>query len=588
MYSNIKSVQILVSLMKEYGIKDIVLSPGGSDIPLIHSIESDAFFTCYSVVDERSAAYFAMGISQQKNCPAACVCTSGTAVCNYLPGLTEAFYQNVPVLAITADKNPYYNNQLETQKIDQENIFNGVVKKAVSLPLIRSEDDEWLCNRLVNEALLEMNHHGSGPVQINIPIVGSTSIYDCNSLPKQRKINLVTGLADNDTWIGLANTLSSCKRIMVVVGQNVSFSESDKLLLSQFYKKFNCIFAIEHLSNLKCEGIINTYPLTEMLGGDSLEDLIPEIVISFGNNLAAYNLKPFLRKHYKEIRNWLVSENGVVRDAYRSLTELIECEPIYFINKMIDNASEYREDHSYYDAWKKRSDKIKMPELQFSNFMVGQELAKVIPENSILHCAILNSTRMMQFFSLPDNIRFYSNVGALGIDGCLSSFAGQAASTDNLAFMLIGDLSFFYDMNAAGLRSIGNNVRIILMNNGGGSEFHFFMGRRNISTIDNYICAEHGKVAEGWVRSLGYKYYSARNEKELKDALSEFGKKSDKPLFLEVFTKMEDDADKTRALYYQSKTETESKSSVKGFAKGIIKSVLSPDQIEQAKKLLHK
>ena len=176
MYSNHKSVQILLSLMKKFDIRDVVLSPGGSDIPLIHSIETDDFFTCYSVVDERSAAYYAMGVAQEKSRPVACICTSGTAVCNYVPGITEAHYQNVPVLAITADKNPYYQDQLETQKIKQNNIFTDVVKKSVDLPVVQSADDEWLCNRLVNEALLELNHHGTGPVQINIPIVGLTHI----------------------------------------------------------------------------------------------------------------------------------------------------------------------------------------------------------------------------------------------------------------------------------------------------------------------------------------------------------------------------------------------------------------------------
>ena len=135
MNSSFRSIQILIDLLKQYGIKDVVLSPGGSDIPLIHSIETDEFFKCYSVVDERSAAYFAMGVAQQKRRPAACICTSGTAVCNYLAGITEAFYQSVPVLAITADKNPYYQGQLEIQKIEQTNIFNKGVANHVGREL---------------------------------------------------------------------------------------------------------------------------------------------------------------------------------------------------------------------------------------------------------------------------------------------------------------------------------------------------------------------------------------------------------------------------------------------------------------------
>ncbi len=588
MYSNIKSVQILIDLMKQFEIRDVVLSPGGSDIPIIHSIETDSFFKCYSVVDERSAAYFAMGIAQQMSRPVACVCTSGTAVSNYMPGLTEAFYQNVPVLAITADKNPYYQDQLETQKINQEGIFSGIVRKWVSLPLIHSEDDEWLCNRLVNEAMLALNHHGSGPVQINIPIVGATNIYDCRELPRQRKMNLVLPCEDKAVWEKYSYQLATSKRLLVVVGQNLSFDEEDKRILNAFFERFHCVYAIEHLSNIRCNGTINTYPLTEMVGENNISDLAPDIVISIGNNLAAYNLKPFLRKRYRSIRNWLVSENGVVRDAYRCLTDIFECSPIFFFKKMLEYAPKGTSGTSYYDEWKKRETAVSLPELGFQNFLVGQELAKVIPPNSVLHCAILNSTRMMQFFNLPDNVRFYSNVGALGIDGCFSTFAGQAAATDELAFLLTGDLSFFYDMNAAGLRSISNNVRVIMMNNGGGSEFHFFMGKKNISTIDDYICAEHNKVAEGWIRSLGYKYYSARNATELKKALSDFGKRSEQPLFLEVFTKMEEDADKTRTLYYESRTEAETKSTAKGFAKGFVKSVLSQNQIEHVKKILKK
>ena len=190
MYSNLRSVQILLSLMKEFEIKDVVLSPGGSDIPIIHSLEMDDYFTCYSVVDERSAAYFAMGLAQQHNRPCACVCTSGTAVSNYVPGITESYYQDAPVLAITADKNPHYQDQLETQKINQRNVFDGIIKKSVELPLIQDKEDEWLCNRLVNEALIALTHHGNGPVQINIPIIGNPKDFGCTQLPIERKITI--------------------------------------------------------------------------------------------------------------------------------------------------------------------------------------------------------------------------------------------------------------------------------------------------------------------------------------------------------------------------------------------------------------
>lgn len=581
MYSNFRSVQILIALMKKNNIQDVVLSPGGSDIPLIHSIETDKWFRCYSVVDERSAAYFAMGLAQAKNKFVTCICTSGSAVCNYLPGITEAYYQSVPVLAITADKNPYYQGQLETQKIEQQNIFNGVVKKAISLPLIRDSEDEWLCNRLVNEAIIELAHHGKGPVHINVPIVGATDIYDCEVLPDERQISLVDLHSDEILWKSYEEKIRNAHRVLVVVGQNLTFSEETIRNMDTFFENYNCIFSVEHLSNLCCKGCVYTYPVSEMCGGEVLKNLAPDLILSLGNNLAAYSLKPFLRRIYKNTENWYISETGILRDAYKSLTTIFECTIDEFFSEIMKEENTEVCEHEYYEAWIAELDKIKLPEFSFSNFYVAQKLADTIPENSLLHLAILNSTRVMQFFGLQKGVKTYSNVGTLGIDGCFSTFAGQAVGTDQLSYLLIGDLSFFYDMNAAGLRSISPNVRVILLNNGGGSEFHFFVGRDRIPTINQYICAEHCKTAEGWIKSLGYEYYSAHNEVELQAALKNFGETSEKPLFLEVFTEMEDDAEKTRKMYQDN-----NKSAGSSNVKGLLKSVLSDKQIGKAKKIL--
>lgn len=580
MNSNIRSVQILIDLMKQYNIKDIILSPGGSDIPLIHAIETDDFFSCYSVVDERSATYFALGMSQIKRTAIACVCTSGTAVCNYLPGITEAFYQDAPVLAITADKNPYYQGQLETQKIDQSNIFEGVIKKSVNLPLINNSDDEWLCNRLVNEALLELSHHGSGPVHINIPIVGRTDLYNDDVIKKERKIDIYNCLSrfiDNHIFDALIG-----KPIMVVVGQDVNVNYELIRALKIFYNKTNCIFAVEHLSNLNCRGCINTYPISEISGPDALSQVLPGIVISIGNNLAAYGLKPFLRDNYKVIDNWLINESGYIRDTYKSLTHVFEMPVSEFFsiaNKHLPDNNE--ESGKYYSRWRDLIATVNIPEFEFSNIYVARALSKVIPANSVLHLAILNSTRIMQFFDLADNVRTFSNVGALGIDGCISTFAGMAASTKELAYLVIGDLSFFYDMNAVGLRSISPNVRIILLNNGGGSEFHFFIGREKIPSINDYISAEHCKVAAGWAISLGYEYYCASDKESFDNIIEKFSKKSDKPMFLEVFTDMESDANITKKFY--SDNAIKSKTSV---FKDLIKTIISDQTIEKARSIM--
>lgn len=580
MNSSIRSVQILVDLVKQFNISDVVLSPGGSDIPIIHAIETDPAFTTYSVVDERSAAYFAMGMAQIKGRPVACVCTSGTAVCNYLPGITEAYYQDVPVLAITADKNPYYQSQLETQKIEQTRIFNGVIKKAVNLPLINNAEDEWLCNRLVNEALLELTHHGTGPVHINIPIVGRTDLYNEDDIKSERKISIY----DTNSIKGALNVFDylNGKSIMVVVGQNIEFDQRMISLLDEFYKKTDCIYATEHLSNLSCDGCINTYPISEMCGLDALGVLQPDIIISIGNNLTAYNLKPFLRSRYQSIENWLINESGTVRDAYKSLTTIFEM-PIQIFFELANTHLAERDSASgtYYSRWKELLKKVKIPEFDFSNLYVAERLARIIPKNSILHLAILNSTRIMQFFDLAENVKTYSNVGALGIDGCVSTFAGHAASTEELCYLVIGDLSFFYDMNAAGLRSISPNVRIILLNNCGGSEFHFFLGKQKIPSINDYISAEHSKVAAGWAVSLGYDYYCVSDKKSFDAIIDHFGEKSDKPMFMEIITDMEEDASITKDFYKMNAVESKSTR-----IKSIIKKIVSDEMIEKARTII--
>lgn len=587
MYSSIKSVQLLTALLKKYNIKNLVLSPGGSDIPIIHSLETDDFFECHSVVDERSAVYYGIGVAQQTNSPVACICTSGTAVSNYLPGLTEAFYQDVPIVAITADKDTYRLNQLMLQKIEQNHIFDTVTKKSVTLPVVRNGSDSWYCERLINEALSELDHHGTGPVHINIPIVENSSIYDCDTLPAVRKINRISADTPEAIWEQYADKLSTFKKILVIAGQNDFFCGKDTSAVEKFFEKYNCIISVEHMSNLKCKGCLATYPLSECSIQGMFEDLCPDLIISFGNNISSYKLKPMIKEHKQKFVHWQIDCAGRIRDFSDRLTDIFECTPNKFFEFFAQSASDKsKNDMNYYNLW---NDKIKQLDyssnLPFSNMYVAKTLAAVIPDRSVLHLAILNSTRTMQFFNLQPNVKVYSNIGALGIDGCLSTFLGQAASTDELAFCVVGDLSFFYDMNSAGIRGIGNNVRIILLNNGGGSEFHYFMGKSKIPTINRHICAEHKKTAKGWIESLGYKYYSASSKEDVDQIIPTLAEQSDCPIFVEIFTDMEKDAELINKLFLNNRIKF---GGMKMKIMDKAKSVLSPAQIQKAKKLLKK
>lgn len=576
MYSGEKNVQITLSLLKAKNIKYVVLSPGGSDAPVVKSFENDDFFKCYSIVDERSSVFFGIGLAQELKQPVVCVCTSGTAVSNFLTGMTEAFYQNVPIIAITTDSHAYNLNQLELQKLNQNDIFRDVTRAEITLPAINDEMDEWHCNRIINEALLEMNHHGTGPIHINIPITKTLSC-DAKTLPVQRVIN--RHYIENTSFEILSKRLIG-KKILFIVGQNTVLTPDSINIFNKIFQRYNCIYNIETVSNLKCDGCVITYPLTESFMAYDKQKLIPDIVISLGNFVASYMLKPLLRSKREDMENWLVSPTGDVRDPYWSLNEIFEGDVMDFMRSLLAIDVPDNNDHSYFKSWTSVAMNFKIDNLGFSSLSIAKLLSEMLPDNSVLHTAILNSTRIMQFFPPKKNVTCYTNLGALGIDGCAATAVGHSMASDKLTYLLTGDLSFFYGMNALGIRGIKNNLRVILLNNGGGEEFKIKLGLPN---LNNYVCAcSNHRVAKGWVKSLGFEYYNANTNEEVAHVLERFAKTSDNPLFLELFIDIDKDAEIIRNIYADNKPALSIKDILK---KGLVK-LLPEEVINQLKTLV--
>ena len=551
MYSCIKSVQYLIALLKEYGIDHLVLSAGARNVPFVHSVETDPYFKCYSVVDERSAAFFAMGLAMKLNKPVAISCTSATACCNYLSGVTEAFYHKIPILILTSDRDPYYMDQMETLMIHQEGMYRDMCKKSVQLPIIKNEEDEWYCKRIICEALLELNHHGTGPVQINIPTTSGVSSFTESKLPKVTPILRYDLKTADAEYKNLAEKLRNYSRILVIAGQQDTVSDELNSALSAFAQKYNCIVSKEHTANIDCEYAVNTFIVCELTNQKEFEkEYAPELIISFGGNFASSKLKTLLRGNSARQEHWLISEEGKVMDTYKCQTKIFECRPEFFFEKMVALSSNTSNNGKYYRAWKSRKDGITLqPDLPMSNLMAISELAKTIPENAIIHTSILNSTRILQYFDLPKGVTAHCNLAAYGIDGCMSTFIGYASVCDEMAYMLIGDLSFFYDMNSIWIRHIKNNVRIMLINNEGGAEFHFVFGKDRIPTINAHTSAEHHVAAKNWVEANGFTYLSARNPEELKENMKIFHKQSDTPIVFEIFTDKELDSKTVKSFY---------------------------------------
>ena len=543
MYTELKSYQIIIALLKEYGIKHCVLSAGSRNVPFVHSIEEDPYFKCYSVVDERSAGYFALGLAQELNEPVVISCTSSTATCNYWPPVAEAYYQGVPIVVLTSDRDPQMLGQWEDQMIDQVGMYDRHVRKSVNLPIINNSDDELYCQRLMNEALLELNHHGTGPVHINVPMKSYNNSFNVKKLPNVTKIDRICIEDSEDKWLSKIEKLKNAQRILVTCGQNSYVSDELKKSIKEFFNSFNSAISVEYMSNIEFEEGLNLN-----IGMDSryvtpkkVKELLPDIVISFGGNIFS-GIKEEFRKFKGSFEHWLIQEDGRVVDMYKILTTIFECTPEYFFNYFVTRSHQSKNNKEYYDLLKGYVDSVEFPEFPYSHVFAIKEVVEKIPTDSILHLSINNSIRIANFFKLNPNIKTYANIGTHGIDGCLSSFLGQAAASNKESFLVIGDLAFFYDMNAMRLRHINNNVHILMINNEGGSEFYFNRMWKNDAS-DLHTTARHHTKAEGWVRQNNFRYLSAYDKESLEKALKEFMRTDlDKPVFLEVFTEMKNDS----------------------------------------------
>lgn len=577
MYSKIKNVQIIVSLLKQHNIKHIVLSAGTRHVPIAHSVENDDFFVTYSVVDERSAGYYALGLSKQLGEPVALACTSSTATCNYTPAIAEAYYQKVPLLFLTGDRDPYCLDQLEDQMINQVDMYRNFCKKCVSLPVVETEKDVWYCQRLVNEAILELNHHGCGPVQINFPINQSINdIADASvpELPLYNKIERFELTTPEEKWAAKVDELKKKSRILVVVGSRTPASSELKESIDLFANRYNCVIATEKLSNLWCENALDTYLVAESITGAVLRKMEIDLVIFFGGNYLS-RLKVMLKGLKNEFSSWIINDDGAIMDQYQNLTSVFECPPEDFFRYFANNNPTGVNNRELYGGFTQLINNIKnidvatlpdlvnkqaigdakfkklpvpegdelIPSNYLSSFLAMNALSKRIPENSLLHLSILNSTRITQMFSLKKNVQVYSNLGTDGIDGSMSTFLGQSKiEEDRPCYLVIGDLSFFYDMNSVGIRNIGKNVHILLVNNGGGAEFYFSMGPKLLPNIDMHISAAHNHKAKEWVEANNFEYYSATNADELNAVIDKFAANDhDRPAILEIFTNKEND-----------------------------------------------
>lgn len=556
MYTDKKSILQLAALLKAHGIRKIVLCPGSRNIPIVQTLANIPDFTCYPMTDERSAGFFALGLALHGGTPAAVCCTSGTALLNLHPAVAEAFYQQVPLVVISADRPAAWIGQMDGQTLPQPGVFGSLVKKSVDLPEVDSEESEWYCNRLINEALLELNHHGKGPVHINVPISEPFFKLPVTELPEVRVITRYQGLSVYDKdYQPLIDRLNRYQRRMAVVGQMNLIYLFDKRYTKMLYKHF--AWFTENISNQTVPGvpIRNIEPLLCSMNFETQQKMRPELLITYGGHIISKRLKKFLRRH-PPVEHWHIAPDGEVVDLYGSLTTVIEMDPFEFLEKiapMMENRTP-----EYPRQWEALSKAIPQAQFDYSEMSAIGAVIKNLPAPCSLHLANSSVVRYAQLFDIPANVEILSNRGTNGIEGSLSTALGYATASDKLNYLFIGDLSFFYDMNALWNSNYGANIRILLLNNEGGEIFHALPGLELHENARRFVTATHCTTAKAWAEDRGFEYLSARNSEELNTAVTVFTQASvtNRPMLLEVFTYKNLDIEMLKEYYHNLKKES--------------------------------
>lgn len=579
-FTDEKNTLMLISLMKAHGVKKVVVSPGTTNVAFVASIQQDDYFEIYSAYDERSAAYMACGMATESKEPVALSCTQATASRNYLSALTEAFYRKIPLLAITSTQHPGRIGQNFQQAIDRSVQPADTVKLSVQVPVIHTADDEWFCNVLLNRALLELKRNGGGPVHINLTTEYSQK-FPVQELPYCRYIQRI---GHSNNFPDEYPVISKEQRVAIFVGAHKKWSEKLTQLVNEFCRCYNAVVLCDAVSNYK-----GPYQVVFALLASQHQYHSPVCDIDLLIHIGDVSGAPILG-NVKKV--WRVNPDGEIRDTFKKQTYVFEMDEDYFFEQYVQLAHSREGDDSYLKEWQAECNKLldKIPDLPFSNGWIAQQTEPLLPSNSILHLGIYNSLRHWSFFKIPQSVLGYSNTGGFGIDGCISSMIGASLATDCLVFGVVGDLAFFYDLNSLANRHIKNNLRILLINNGLGTEFKNPDNRAyKLGTFANsYIAAEghNGQKSKDLVKhyaeDLGFQYLVAENKEEYLNNLPSFLDSTKKqPIIFEVFTKTDDETEALKILF---NLETSAITSAKNMAK----SVIGENSIKKIKKILGK
>lgn len=551
-YTVERGQQILISLLKQHGIKKIIASPGTTNVTFVGSVQNDSWFEIYSAVDERSAAYIACGMAAESGEAVVLSCTGATASRNYVPGLTEAYYRKLPILAVTATQNENRIGHLIPQMMDRSIQMKDICVHSEHVAVPKDSNDEWDATIRLNRAILALTRHGGGPVHINLATNYSID-FSVKVLPVA---NCIHRYFPKDEWPEIPSG-----RVAIAVGSHVSWTDSLTRQVDRFCETYGAVVLCEHGSNYTglyraCSTLLNQQE--HYLKPVYRSNLLIHIgeVTGYGNCSAGDTQQV-----------WRVNEDGELRDLFGKLTNVFEMTEEEFFTRYVDKTTVSVNKKSESDTWmnefREENESLLslIPELPFSNVWLAQQTAHRLPEGCVLHLSILNTMRVWTLFEVPASVQGqgFTNTGGFGIDGCTSSMIGGAlARPDRLHYLVTGDLAFFYDLNALGNRHVGCNIRILLVNNGKGTEFRNYnhLAARFGESADLYMAAagHYGNKSQDLIRhyaeDLGFEYLVANNKEEYLRYVDRFLDSSahDRPMLFEVFTTNKEESDALRII----------------------------------------
>lgn len=516
----------LAALCSAKGIEHVMLCPGSRSAPLALAFLRNGKFTCFTASDERSAAFIGLGIAEQTGRPVILVCTSGSAAYNFAPAIAEAYFKQIPLIVITADRPREWIDQLDGQTIRQHNLYGPHVKRFAELPQDYAHDDAtWYTNRVTNEIINLAASVPKGPVHLNTPFreplyPASNEKPQTNGIPRDLRQAQNQSILGQEAWAAIATSINKHKKILIVAGQNRHDASLIKTL-TDLQSRYPVAIAGDILSNLHslsgfC-GHADTF--LGQLPEHEKGSLQPDLLITFGQSLVAKNLKLFLRQ-FKPKEHWHIQHGGEAADTFKNLTHVLPVDPLYFFRELLVKIPGQAGAASFRDAWSKHESLTRGSLSSFfekhmqGEFALVNTMLRALPEHCNLHLANSMSVRYANHIGLLETqggIQVYSNRGTSGIDGCSSTAVGHALSSQLPNILLTGDQAFFYDRNAFWHNYPLPNLHVVVLNNHGGIIFNLIDGPGTLPESEEYFVTRQSLRAKPLATEFGFSYSEGAN-----------------------------------------------------------------------------